>query len=172
METTEDYGVVLYSHICSPAQDMKHFGEINDRQIKYLRVLDNSNWRENLPTSNWLAIPFGDKNDIEIISSLAQTCLDNGVNYVCTIGQACEFIHDIFDEEIAHRVYVKEQPLDTKIYGDGEPMTTWHVDMEEGVRFSINTAFADKMDIDSIIILDITDAGGLETIENVIMKLA
>jgi hypothetical protein len=149
---------------------MKDFGQINGRQIKYLKT-DNSNWELKLPTGNWLVIPFGDTKDVKAIGRAANACLDRKVNYVCTIGQACELIHDLFDEKIVERVYVKDQPLDTTIYGEGEPMTTWHNDTGEGLWFSINAAFADKVDIETVIILDMTENGGLDVIEKMLTKI-
>jgi len=148
---------------------MKSFEQINGRQIKYSRT-DNSDWETELPTKNWLAIPFGHTKDTKAISKIAKICLDRKVNYVCAIGQACELIHDIFDEEIVERVYVKDQQLDTTIYGDGEPMTTWHDNTEEGIWFSINAAFADKVEIETVVILDMTENGGLEIIEEALSK--
>lgn len=150
---------------------MADLGQINRRQAKYLSTTDNSDWETHLPNENWLVIPFGDTEDIELITKVANACLDKHVNYVCTIGGACELIHDIFDEEIVNRIYVKEEPMDKSIYGDGEPMTTWYKDIEEGLWFSFNTAFADKVDIDSVIILDMTENGGLELIQEMLTKI-
>ncbi len=150
---------------------MKDFGHINGRQLKYFSTADNSDWEAKLPTQNWLVIPFGHTKNFKQVEMVAKACLNRQVNYVCAIGQACEFIHDTFDEEIVERLYVKDQQLDTTIYGDGEPMTTWHNDTEEGIWFAINAAFADKADIDSIIVIDMTENGGLETIENIVTKI-
>lgn len=154
-----------------PPIDMKDFGQINGRRIKYLSIAD-SDWETKLPTKNWLVIPFGHEKNFKLIENVAKICLDRKVNYVCTIGQACESIHDTFDEEVVERVYVKAQQIDQAIYGDGEPMTTWHNNSEEGIWFAINAAFADKADIDSIVIIDLTENGGLETIENIVSKMA
>jgi hypothetical protein len=149
---------------------MKDFGQINGRQVKYLSMTNNSDWEEKLPTKDWLVVPFGHTKDIKLISKVAITCLDRKVNYVCTIGLACELIHDIFDEEIVERKYVKDQ-WDNSIYGEGEPMTTWDNDTEKGIWFSINAAFADKVDIDTVMILDMTENGGLEIVEKTLSKI-
>lgn len=170
--TCTESGHAIYSYRCAqPAFDMKDFGQINGRQIKYLTTT-NSDWAKRLPTKNWLVIPFGDTRDIDAIVKVAKTCLDKKANYICAIGQTCELIHDIFDEEIVERVYVREELLDPAIYGDGEPMTTWHNDTEEGIWFSINAAFADKVEIDTVVILDMTENGGLATIEETLVKIA
>ena len=82
-------------------------------------------WENELPTENWLVIPFGHTKDVKLISRLANVCLDKKVNYACTIGQTCELIHDIFDEEIVSRKYIEEQ-WDTSIYRDWD---IWQVDI-------------------------------------------
>ena len=52
------------------------------------------------------------------ISALAQRLLDAGAVYVCTWGQDCEPVHDIFDEERDRRSGADA--------GSAVVMTTWH----------------------------------------------
>jgi hypothetical protein len=49
-----------------------------------------------------------------------------------------------------------------------KPMTTWHNDFDEGVRFAINSAYDDYVEIDKVIFLDMTDNGELERVEQAI----
>jgi hypothetical protein len=148
---------------------MIDLGQKNDRRLIYLQTKSN-NWKENLPTSNWLVLPIGHNRDKELITDLTDICLDNGVTYVCTLGQECEFIHDFFDDSIVEKRIEKGLSVSSEEDFEYEPMTTWHEDFNEGVWFAIHAAHDDHVVIDKIVFLDMTDKGELERIERAIEK--
>jgi hypothetical protein len=148
---------------------MRHLGQKNDRQLIYLRTATDD-WKKNLPTSNWLVLPIAHQRDKELVKEVTYTCLNNGVKYVCTLGQECEFIHDFFDELIVNNRIDKGLSVEHVDDFEHEPMTTWHNDFDEGVWFAIHSAYDDYVDIDRVIFLDMTGNGELERVEQAIQK--
>jgi hypothetical protein len=152
-----------------PARQMRDLGQKNERQLIYLRTkLDN--WKANLPSSNWLVLPIGHNRDKELINDITDTCLNNGVKYVCTLGQECEFIHDFFDDSIVMKRIDNGLSVEHEDDFEYEPMTTWHNDFDEGVWFAIHAAHDNYVNIDKLVFLDMTDNGELERIERAIEK--
>ena len=148
---------------------MRNLGQINERQIIYLQTATD-NWKKGLPTSNWLALPIGHKRDKELIAEITDACLNSGVNYVCTLGQECEFIHDLFDDSIVDKRIEKGLSVASEDDFEYEPMTTWHNDFDEGVWFAIHSAYDEHVSIDKIVFLDMTDNGELDRVEKAIKK--
>lgn len=61
---------------------------------------------------------------------VTDACLDNGVNYVCTLGQECEFIQDLFDDSIVMKRIDRGKSVDSVDDFEYEPMTAWHEDFD------------------------------------------
>ena len=148
---------------------MKDLGQKNDRQLTYFHTKRDS-WKGSLPTINWLVLPIGHTRDNDLIKDVTNTCLDNGVKYVCTLGQECEFIHDYFDDSIVMKRIDNGLSVEHANDFEHEPMTTWHNDFDEGVWFAIHAAHDDYVTIDKIVLLDMTDNGELERVERAIEK--
>lgn len=74
---------------------------------------------------------------------------------MCTIGNACELIHDIFEEtEVVYEIEGK------RISNEDEcVLSTWHDDINEGLYFAINTAYIDNKIINKIVCIDMTESG-------------
>jgi hypothetical protein len=151
----------------NPLKQMVDLGQINDRQISYIRT-NNDGWKNYIPTDSWLALPIGNTKDIKIIKEVTDTCLGKGVNYVCTLGQECEFIHDYFDDSIVNKRIENGQSVSSPDDFEYEPMTTWHDDFEDGVWFAIYAAHDEHVDIKNVIFIDMTENGELEIIRQVI----
>ena len=96
--------------------------------------------------------------------------MDNGVKYVCALGQECEFIHDFFDDLVVIRRIKAGLSVESEEDFEYEPMTTWHNDFDEGVWFAIHSAYDDHVDIDTVVFLDMTDNGELARIKLAIEK--
>jgi hypothetical protein len=136
---------------------MESWGEYNDRQLFYLPTRQNINWADELPTSDWLAIVVGDTRDIALYSEVADKCIAKNVSYVCTLGLACELIHDIFDEEIVEKKIQNGDSTESEDDFEDSLMTDWHNDFEEGVWFAIIAANDDTKYIDKVVCIDLTD---------------
>ncbi len=139
---------------------------INDREITLVECSTKENWINHLPTSNWLCIIVDDGKSREYLDKVISKIIDNDVCYVCTVGQSCEQVHDLIDEEIALRGLDLE-----KVYlQDHFIMTTWHDDFEEGIWFAIFAAHHDELSIDKIVLLDMTDGKELNRINKLLME--
>lgn len=152
-------------------EEMEILAQINGRQVHYLWINQNPGWAEQLPTENWLLIPIGHKPDKEIIAKAAEECLGRGVNYVAALGQACELIHDIFDEEVVLRKIQKGERVDREEDFEREPMTTWHHDFNEGVWFATTVAYDEYNDIHQVICLDLTERGEKDRLTQILDKI-
>lgn len=135
---------------------MEDWGEYNNRQIFYLSTRQCVNWVDELPDANWLALPIGNEKDIKLYSELAEKCLSKNVSYVCTVGAACELIHDIFDEEIVHQKIKNGNSVESEDDFENSPMTSWHNNFEEGIWFAIFAAYDDSKQIDKVVCIDLT----------------
>ncbi len=73
---------------------------------------------------------------VEVISRVAESILGSGCVYLCSWGEGCERVHDIFDE-----VAVGPDPDP----GDAAVMTTWHRNetLDEALWFFLNSTSPD-----------------------------
>ncbi|GAB3981424.1 hypothetical protein GCM10028806_50940 [Spirosoma terrae] len=76
------------------------------------------------------------------------------VCWIATVGKQCEKVHDWADEEILFR---KVEEEDEPYLPKHDIMTTWHHDFEEGIWFSIIAANDAEIDIETVVILDMTN---------------
>jgi len=95
--------------------------------------------------------------NVDELNNFAKKMLDAGVVYVCTWGNDCERMHDIFDEIIVERE--KDKGYGSCI------MTTWHSKdtVDEALWFALNSAFPDDEYTDacrSILVLAVGDEAG------------
>jgi hypothetical protein len=138
---------------------MQKIGEHYNRLIYYLKINESFSWEDELPVDGWLVIPIGHDKDIDLIKSVSKVCLRKNVNYLCSLGNASEFIHDVFDEvKIQNRIekgLSVENPEDFEY----EPITTWHEDFGEGVWFALTTAYVNYKEINKVVCLDLTNKG-------------
>ncbi|MFZ6050759.1 hypothetical protein [Halocola ammonii] len=122
-------------------------GQVNNRSFYYFSAL-SQNWKDQLPTSNWLLLLIGDSRDEDLMNEIARASLENNVAYVSTLGKEAEWIHDWFDEVAA----IRSLPAKAE-----EPITTFHDDFEEGVWFAFHAAFG-KTEIGKVVCVDFTGA--------------
>ena len=138
---------------------MELLGQINDREILYLKFRGEQNSFENLPTENWLAVPIGQDKNVELYSRLANKCIDNNVSFMCALGQSGELIHDIFDEEVVPRKIAGGESIGTEGDFEDSPITTWHFNFSEGFWFALTSAYDDDKKIDKVVCIDLTSKG-------------
>ncbi len=129
---------------------MEILGQINDREIIYLKHDTAKSWFKDFPNKSWLLFAIAGRDEIEIFDEISRRAIDNNVVYVCAAGPNCESFHDTFDEEIVIRevenLYLPNYCI----------MTTWHRDFDEGFWFAVSSAFGDDEKINKVICLDIT----------------
>jgi hypothetical protein len=130
--------------------------QINDREIRLVQYSTETNWLKELPSQNWLCILCAEETPRRYLDEVIPKVITQDVCYVCTIGGQCEFVHDLFDEEICYRE-TEEPPLYLPKH---DIMTTWHNDFDEGIWFAIYAAYDDAVKIKTVVILDMT--GGKE----------
>lgn len=75
------------------------------------------------------------------VAAVATWLLNAGVTYVCVWGPGCERVHDVIDEESAHRAAILNK--------DAFVMTTWHVDeqLPEAIYYALACAVPDEAHI-------------------------
>lgn len=137
---------------------------VHAREIIFIKYSTEENWINNIPKSNWLCILVDNDRPRNYIDEVISKIINNNVCYVCTVGQSCEKTHDLIDEEIAFR----ETDIEKPYLPDHHIMTTWDHDFDEGIWFAFNAALHEKVDIQKVVILDMTDGQGIEKIKRLI----
>ncbi|WP_353722058.1 hypothetical protein [Dyadobacter sp. 676] len=110
------------------------------------------NWSSSLPNANWLCILVSDDCERRYLDEVISKIIGKDVGWVATIGNQCELVHDLIDEEIAFR-QVDIEPLYLPKH---DIMTTFHHDFADGIWFSIVAAHDDDFEIETVVILDLT----------------
>lgn len=137
---------------------MDKIGEHNDRQVFYISTKE-IDWADHLPTENWLVLPIGDNNDLELIRSIAKKCLEKNVSYICASGQQSSLIHDTFDHFIIQNKIDNGESVSNPDDFEYSPLTTWDIEIDEEFWFSLTTAFHPHTDITKVVCLDMTEIG-------------
>lgn len=109
--------------------------------------------------TNWLALPILNQPDKSLAERIARACLDNDVAYICTLGTACEMLHDWIDEAVLVAKIKVGDPVSSPDDFEHSPMTTWHNDFEEGVWFALWVAYDDYKEIQSVVCIDMSESG-------------
>jgi len=151
---------------------MEKIGLINltEREVFYLPSYKNES-KELLPMNNWLLLLINYNRNFESLDKLAMDCLEKQVNYVCTVGNECEYSHDLFDDAIVMKRIKNNLPISDPEHFEFEPMTTWHNDFEEGIWFASITAFHENFEIKKIICLNLTKEDLSDKIFSLLIKI-
>ena len=139
---------------------------LNKREIEILQYSTIENWTKKLPRKNWLCILVDNDSQRNYIDEVISKLITNDVCYICTIGISCESTHDLVDEEIAFR----EADIDGYYLPKHFITTTWHHDFSEGLWFGIFAASSDEVNIERVIILDMTDGKELDRIHTLLSE--
>ncbi len=135
---------------------------LNSREIVFVEYSTERNWYNEIPSKNWLCVFVSDDRDRNYLDEVIAKILVKEVLYVCAIGNQCETVHDLVDEEIVYREV-------EKLYlPKHEIMTTWHHDFEEGIWFSIFAANSDDAEIEKVVFIDMTRGDRLSQIKNIV----
>jgi hypothetical protein len=125
---------------------------LNNRELIFSTYSTEKNWEKDLPKENWLCIVVDNDRPRQYIDEVISKIIENDVCWVLSIGQSCELIHDLVDEEIVCR----QVDIDDRYLPKHEIMTTWHRDFDEGIWFGIFAANDEDVQIDKVLILDMT----------------
>jgi hypothetical protein len=137
---------------------------LNNREIIFLTYSTEESWEKDLPKNNWLCILVDNDRPRQYIDEVISKIIENDVCWVLTVGQSCELIHDLVDEEIVYR----QVDIDNLYLPKHDVMTTWHTDLDEGVWFGIFSANDEDVQIDKVVILDMTAGKERERITKLI----
>ncbi len=76
---------------------------LNSREIVFVEYSTERNWYNEIPSKNWLCVFVSDDRDRNYLDEVIAKILVKEVLYVCAIGNQCETVHDLVDEEIVYR---------------------------------------------------------------------
>ena len=103
-----------------------------------------------------LLVMDGRKELVGDLDNIPQHLIEEGLVYVCTWGEDCNRIHDIFDEVVIQMEIEskKEIPI----------MTTWHADetIDEALWFFLFTAIPDEVYLDTCKTAYVVSVGSTE----------
>ncbi|MCE9540465.1 MAG: hypothetical protein K8R85_14790 [Bacteroidetes bacterium] len=125
---------------------------LNNRELIFITYSTEKNWEKDLPKNNWLCILVDNDRPREFIDEVISKIIEKDVCWVLTVGQSCELTHDLVDEEIVFR----QVDIDDLYLPKHDIMTTWHKDFDEGIWFGIFAANDEDVQIDKVVILDMT----------------
>ncbi len=115
------------------------FDSTTERDLYYLFLpsFEDVKLIKSLPKKYFVLLILNQLKSFSKISVfyLANEFYKKGMVYLCSWGNDCEIIHDLFDEEICS---IFQDETDDNVI-----MTTWHKDetLDEALWFSINTAW-------------------------------
>jgi len=141
---------------------MKLLGSSNGRSFYHVDGRASTEWENELPMTNWLALPILNEPEKVLAERIARACLDKDVAYICSLGSACEMLHDWIDDQVLIDKIKVGAPVSSPDDFEHSPMTTWHNDFEEGVWFALWVAHDDYKEIQSVVCIDMSEKGEAE----------
>lgn len=139
---------------------------LNNRELIFITYSTEKNWQKDLPKSNWLCILVDNDRAREYIDEVICKIIESDVCWVLTVGESCEHNHDLVDEEIVFR----QVDIDDLYLPKHDIMTSWHTDFEEGIWFGIFAANDEDVQINKVVILDMTEGKEEQRIKKLIEK--
>ena len=140
---------------------------INSRDILLVEYNTAQNWYAQIPTKNWLCVLVSDNRERRYLDEVITKIILKDVCWIATVGKQCEEVHDLIDEEIVFR---EVEEVDKPYLPKHDIMTTWHHDFEEGIWFSIIAAHDAEIDIETVVILDMTNGQRMADIQTALDK--
>ncbi|WP_028668099.1 DUF7684 family protein [Runella zeae] len=140
---------------------------IHSRNVVLVEYNTTQNWYAQIPNQNWLCVLISDNTARRYLDEVIAKIIAKDVCWISTVGKQCAMLHDLVDEEITFR----EVDIDKLYLPQHHIMTTWHTNFEEGIWFSIIAANADEIDIETVILLDMTHGKRRKDIEMAITKV-
>jgi hypothetical protein len=138
--------------------------DITNRKISFVEYDTSKNWIANFPNNNWCLIIIADEKKSNYFDEIIRKSIDRNVGYICGVGKQHNLIHEMADEEIVFR----EIDIDDYYLPKHCIMTVGDEDFENGIWFGLNLTFNPEIDINEIIILDLTKKAFTKTTELII----
>lgn len=142
---------------------------LHGRRVILIEYDTATNWSNGLPNANWLCVLASDDRERRYLDEIISKIIAKDVGWVVTIGNQCELVHDLIDEEIAFR-QADIEPLYLPKHDD--IMTTFHHDFADGIWFSIVAAHDDDFEIETVVILDLTRGARRSDIDAALAKIS
>lgn len=140
---------------------MEKLAEIYNRTIQFEEFNPSKNWPADLPSKNWCLIIIADEEHRNYFDEIIRKAIDRNVGYIHCVGKQHDLIHDMADEEIAFR----EVDVEKHYLPEHFIMTTGEEDFENGIWFGIYQTQSNEMEIDQVILLDVTRNARTKTME-------
>ena len=125
---------------------------LHGRRVTLAEYDTATNWSSQLPNENWLCILVSDDRERRYLDEVINEIIAKDVSWVATIGNQCELVHDLIDEEISFR----KADIEPLYLPKHDIMTTFHHDFADGIWFSVVAAHDDDFEIETVVILDLT----------------
>ena len=132
---------------------------INNRTVSLVVYGTDRNWLDQLPTQGWLCVLVVEEKRRTYTDEVVAKLLLRDVAWVCAVGAAGEWAHDLLDEEIVFR------EVESQYLPPHEVMTTWHDEVEECLWFALFAAHTEAVPLEHVAVLDLTKGTALPAIK-------
>jgi len=139
---------------------------INKRTVSLIEYRTDRNWLDQLPQGGWLCVLVAEERRRTYADEVVAKLLVRDVAWVCAVGAAGEWVHDLLDEEIVFR------EVEALYLPPHAVMTTWHENVEECLWFALFATQTDAARIDRVAVLDMTMGVALPHIQAYLDTLA
>jgi hypothetical protein len=140
-------------------EEMKILAEIHNRQIKYEEFDTSKNWFSDLPNENWCLVIIAEEENRNYFDEIIRKAIDKNVGYIFGVGKQQDLIHAMADDEIIIR------DIENRYLPKHIVMTAGEKDFENGIWCGIYITYQDEIEIDQVIILDVTKKAFEKTAE-------
>jgi hypothetical protein len=139
---------------------------INNRTVSLVEYRTDRNWLDQLPQREWLCVLVAEEKRRTYANEVVAKLVLRDVAWVCAVGAAGEWMHDLLDEEIVFR------EVEALYLPPHDIMTTWHDEVEECLWFALYAAHDETVLIDHVAVLDMTQGAALPGIKAYLETLA
>lgn len=140
---------------------MRKLAEILDRKILFEEFDTSKNWISDFPKENWCLIIIAEEENKNYFQEIIQKSIERNVGYIFSVGKQHELIHDKADDEIIFR----EVDIDNHYLPKHSIMTAGNADFEYGLWEGIYITYNNEIEIDQVVILDVTRKAYSKTYE-------
>ena len=140
---------------------MQKLAEILDRKILFEEFDTSKNWISDFPNENWCLIIIAEEENKNYFQEIIRKTIERNVGYIFSVGKQHELIHYMADEEIIFR----EVDIENHYLPKHSIMTAGDEDFENGVSQGIYITYQSEIQINQVVILDVTRQAFSKTYE-------